>query len=130
MVLTVSSKREFIPKFNGNDKAPVAEQIKVIHKAPTMSIKERVMPRAFNLDQDGKTSIHVEIDRKKIIKEFGVEITNCSYKFDENSEAKDVICRIKDAESLFSAPPEFDALIDELYTYFQELLSTKVNEKN
>jgi len=127
MVLTVSSKREFIPKFNGNDKAPVADQIKVVHKAPTMAIKERVMPRAFNLDQDGKTSIHVEIDRKKIIKEFGVEITNCAYKIEDE---KDVVCKIRDAETLFNAPPEFDPLIDELYTYFQELLNTKVNEKN
>jgi hypothetical protein len=127
MVLTVSSKREFTPKFNGNDKAPVSDQIKVVHKAPTMAIKERVMPRAFNLDQDGKTSIHVEIDRKRIIKEFGVEITNCAYKIEDE---KDVVCRIRDAETLFNAPPEFDPLIDELYTYFQELLNTKVNEKN
>jgi hypothetical protein len=130
MMLTVSSLREFVPKFNGNSEATVSEQIKVIHKAPTMAIKERVMPRAFNLDQNGNTSIHVEIDRKKIIKEFGTEIVNCSYKFDSKSDEKDVVCRIKDTESLFNAPPEFDGLIDELYTYYQELLNTKVPEKN
>jgi hypothetical protein len=31
---------------------------------------------------------------------------------------------------LFKAPPEFDPLVDELYSYFQDLLNGKVNEKN
>jgi hypothetical protein len=31
---------------------------------------------------------------------------------------------------LFNAPPQLDALIDELYAYLQELLNKKVEEKN
>ncbi len=127
MMLTVSLRREFVPKFNGNDKLPPADQIKIVHSAPTMEIKEAVMPKQFDLQQDGKTSFHVEIDRKKLIRAFKTEIINCKYNYEEDDQ---IVCKIKDAETLFRAPPEFDPLIDELYNYFQELLNTKVDEKN
>jgi hypothetical protein len=127
MVLSVSSKREYVPKFNDNGKAPVADQIKILHKAPTIAIKERLFPKRFEFDKDGDVTGSFEIDRYRILKEFIVEIINCSYKI---TDEMDVVVKIRDAKSLFDAPPEFDSLIDELYNYFQELLNRKAEEKN
>jgi hypothetical protein len=140
MILTVSSAREFIPEFNGNKEAVLAEQIKVTHAAPTMSIKEKAMPHAFDLDGSGNFSTHVEIDRKRVIKAFDTKLTNLGYEKPVGESTvkgpvkvtgdNKVIMKIVTAEDLFNAPVEFDPLIDELYTYFQNLLNTKVDEKN
>jgi hypothetical protein len=141
MILTVSDKREFIPTFNGNTDLTGSEQIKVTHDAPTMAIKERAMPHGFDMDKDGQVSTHVEIDRKKVIKAFNAKIFNAAYEkpigevktdgpLKVVGDGKATVIRINNAEDLFNAPVEFDPLIDELYTYFQNLLNTKVDEKN
>lgn len=139
MVLTVSDKREFVPEFNGNKELPDAEQIKVIHDAPTMAIKERVMPRAFDLDKDGQVSTHVEIDRKKIFKAFNIKIINAAYEKPVTADIKGgarvtgdgkALIKVQTAEDLFNAPVEFDGLIDEVYQYLQNLLNAKADEKN
>jgi len=126
MILTVSTKREFIPKFNGNDKAPAAEQVKFIHKAATISMKEKLFPREFEYGADGKVSGSFVVDRKKIIREFVIDMLNISYQYDDSKE----IVKVKNVDDLFNAPPEMDGLIDEVYNYFQDLLNQKVNEKN
>jgi hypothetical protein len=139
MVLTVSSTREFVPKFNGNKELSVSDQIRVNHNAPTMSIKEKVMPRGFDFDKDGQVSTHVEIDRKKMFKAFDMKIVNLAYEkpIDANVSGpvkvvgdNKTIVKVQTSEDLFNAPVEFDPLIDELYEYFQNLLNTKVDEKN
>lgn len=139
MVLTVSSQREFVPEFNGNKELSGSEQIRVLHDAPTMAIKEKVMPRAFDLDKDGQVSTHVEIDRKKIFKAFNVKVVNAAYEKPVSADIKaDVrvvsdgkaLIKVQTAEDLFNAPVEFDALIDEIYQYLQNLLNVKADEKN
>jgi hypothetical protein len=127
MVLTVSVNREFIPKWNGNDKAPVAEQIKIQHKAPTVTIKEKAFPKSFEFGADGEVKGHFDVDRKKLIMAFSPTFTNISYTFDDG---KEVVKKIATVEQLFDAPSVFDGLIDELYNYFQELLNEKVDTKN
>jgi hypothetical protein len=127
MVLSISSKREYIPKFNDNQKAPVADQVKVEHKAATLALKEKLFPKMYQFDQNGDVTGSFEIDRVKILKEFIVEIKNLYYKVEEDG---DINARIRTADDLFKAPTEFDGLVDELYAYFQELLNKKVSEKN
>ena len=127
MTLSVSTKKEYVPKFNDNQKAPVSDQIKVVHKAPTLAIKERLFPKVYQFNQSGEVTGNFEIDRVRILKEFIVEIHNLGYKSDDG---QDVVFKIKNSDDLFKAPPDFDGLVDELYSYFQELLNKKVDEKN
>jgi len=139
MVLTVSNQREFIPEFNGNKELSVSDQIRVLHDAPTMSIKEKIMPRAFDFDKDGQVSTHVEIDRKKTLKAFNIKLQNAAYEKPVSADIKAsvkvisddrAIIKVQTAEDLFYAPVEFDPLIDEIYQYLQNLLNGNVNEKN
>jgi hypothetical protein len=140
MICSISDAREFIPEFNHNKDLPNTDQIKITHDASTMSIKERAIPHGFDLDKDGQVSTHVEIDRKKVIKAFNTKIVNLGYEkpvgeSKVNGPVKvtgdnKVVIKINNAEDLFNAPVEFDPLIDELYTYFQNLLQSKVDEKN
>lgn len=126
MVISVSMKREFVPKFNGNDKAQVADQIRVEHKAPSLAMKEKLFPKVYQFDQNGEVTGTFELDRVKVIREFILEIKNLYYKNDDI----DGNVRIRTADDLFKAPTDFDALVDELYNYFQDLLNKKVEEKN
>lgn len=126
MVISVSMKREFVPKFNGNDKAPVADQVRVEHRAPMLGMKEKLFPKVYQFDQSGEVTGTFELDRVKVIKEFVLEIKNLYYKSDET----DTNVRIRTADDLFKAPTDFDGLVDELYNYFQDLLNKKVEEKN
>lgn len=126
MVISVSMKREFVPKFNGNDKAPVADQVRVEHRAPMLGMKEKLFPKVYQFDQSGEVTGTFELDRVKVIKEFVLEIKNLYYKSDET----DTNVRIRTADDLFKAPTDFDGLVDELYSYFQDLLNKKVEEKN
>ena len=126
MILTISTKHEFIPKFNGNDKLPAADQIKVIHRLPTITMKERLFPRRFEFGGDGQVKGSIDIDRKKIVKEFVTDLVNISYKMEDDKDLK----KVSSVDELFNCPPEFDPLIDELYAYFQELLNRKIDEKN
>lgn len=125
MVLSVTLKREYIPTFNDNQQVPSTEQIRIIHKAPTIAVKEALFPRAFKYGVDGKVYGEISFDRYKILKEFILDIQNLAYTVDGEKEPK----KIKTVDDLFNAPPEFDPLIDELYGYFQGLLNAKVDEK-
>lgn len=127
MVLNVSIKREFTPKAFGNDKAPAAEQIKVEHHAPTLALKEKLFPKVFQYDGKGEVTGTFEIDREKIIRAFVKDIRNLGYQSDEEGGAT---IKIRTADELMKAPSAFEELLDELYAYFQELLNTKINEKN
>lgn len=124
MVISVSTKREFIPEFNGNRDLPANEQMKIIHRAPTIAIKEKLYPRKFEFGANGEVTGSFEIDRKKIITELTTEFVKCEYEID------DVKKTISSVEQLFKAPVEFDGLIEELYTYYNGILNAKLNEKN
>ena len=124
MIVSISTKREFIPEFNGNRKLQSTEQLKIVHRAPTVAIKEKLFPRKFDFGADGQVTGSFEIDRKKIIQELTSEIINCVYELDDEEK------KITTVEQLFKAPVEFDPLIEELYTYYNSLLNNKVNEKN
>jgi hypothetical protein len=124
MVISVSTKREYIPEFNGNRKLSPTEQLKVIHRAPTVAIKEKLFPRKFDFGADGAITGSFEVDRKKIISELTAEFLNFEYETDDEKK------KITTVEQLFKAPVEFDPLIEELYTYYNSLLNARPNEKN
>lgn len=127
MVLSISVKREYVPKAFGNDKAPVAEQIKVEHFAPTIAIKEKLFPKTFEYDKNGEVKGTFEIDRPSVIRAFVKNISNLSY---QTGEEGNVAYKVRTADDLLKGPSELEELVDELYSYFQELLNAKVEEKN
>jgi hypothetical protein len=124
MIISVSTKREFIPEFNGNKKLAATEQLKIVHRAPTVAIKEKLFPRKFVYGANGEISGSFEIDRKRIISELTVDFVNFDYEMDDEKK------KITTVEQLFKAPVEFDPLIEELYTYYNNLLNARPNEKN
>lgn len=124
MILKVSTKQEYVPKAFGNDKAPVAEQIKVEHFSPTISIKEKLFPKSFEYDQNGEVKGKFEFDRPAVIKAFVKEIKNLAV--DEDG----VTHKIRTGDDLVRASIELEELMDELYGYFQELLNKRIDEKN
>lgn len=124
MIVSISTKREYIPEFNGNRKLQVTEQMKVVHRAPTVAIKEKLFPRKFAFGADGQITGTFEVDRKKIIQELTESFSNIQYEMDGEEK------KIATVEQLFKAPVEFDPLIEELYNYYNSVLNGKVNEKN
>lgn len=124
MIITITESNEYIPTWNGNQQEPVAQQIKVSHKSPTVAIKEKVNPRKFEFDANGNVTGSFDVDRRKVLNAMITSIANCGY---ENESGEHKIAMV---DQLFNAPAVFDSLIDELYNYFQELLNSKVDEKN
>jgi hypothetical protein len=124
MTISISTKREFIPEFNGNRKAPASDQIKFVHKAPTVAIKEKLFPRKFEFGANGEVSGTFEIDRRKLISELTTDIINLVYESDGEEK------KLTTVEQLFKAPIEFDPLVEELYTYYNGILNNRPNEKN
>jgi hypothetical protein len=124
MTISVSTKREFIPEFNGNRKLSTTEQLKIVHRAPTVAIKEKLFPRKFAFGANGEITGSFEIDRKRIISELTIDFVNFEYELDGEDK------KITTVEQLFKAPVEFDPLIEELYTYYNNLLNVRPNEKN
>lgn len=130
MLISVSNKSEFIPEWNDNQKS--TDPIVVIHKVPTMGLRERLIPKPklkLIVSADGKSEggeTEVEIDNKKIIQSMLVEIKNLAYE----SEGKEI--KVKTADDLFgnSTPSAFSGLADELGTYFQKVLNERVDSKN
>lgn len=122
--ITTSTTAIFTPMFDGNtDLAPV-DQIRIKYKRPTIAMKERLFPRQFDFDQTGQATMSVTVDRKKLIKELTVDIENCGY------VADGVEKKLVTVDQLFEAPIDFDPLIEELYTFYNDVINTKVNEKN
>lgn len=129
--ISTSVQDVFIPEWDGNKELPVGEQIQVKYKSVTVAMKERLFPRAFDYKQasadskDMLTSMTILVDRKKVIAEMTVDIKNCAY---ETAEGE--IVKVVTVEQLFKTPIDFDPLIEELYTFYQGLLTQKVDEKN
>ena len=128
---TISQETIYTPEWNENKSLPVGEQITVKHKAVSVSLKEKLFPRAFDIRQekvdskDMLASMTVPIDRKKVISEMTIEISGLEYEV-EDGRTK----RIRTAEDLFGAPIAFDSLAEELYSYYQLLFNQKADEKN
>lgn len=130
MLISVSSNNEFIPEWNNNKKE--ADPIVVVHRVPTMGLRERLIPKPklkLMVSADGRTEggeTEVEIDNKKIIQAMLVEIRNFSYSMDGKEVA------VKSADDLFSnnTPSAVSGLMEEIGAYFQKILSEKIESKN
>lgn len=126
MIVTIEASLTgaFVPEFMGNKDLPTAEQIKVTHKRPSITTKEKLFPRQFNFDQSGQAQMSITVDRKKLIEELVTKIENCGY------IADGIEIPIRTVKQLFDAPVEFDTLIEELYTHLNEIVNAKADEKN
>ena len=131
MLISVSNKTEYTPEWNDNLKTP--DPIVVVHRVPTMGLRERLIPRPklkLMVSADGKSEggeTEVEIDNKKIIQSMLVEIKNLAYTSEDGKEI-----RVKSADDLFgnTTPSALSGLADELGTYFQKILNERVDSKN
>jgi hypothetical protein len=126
---SVATSRVFIPKWRDNDSADANEQIRIHYRPVTVAIKEKIIPRDFAFEQDAngnmKPSMSIRIDRKKYLYELVTKIENLGYISEDGVEIK-----ITTVEQFFSGPVEFDGLIDEIYAFFNDLVTSRINEKN
>jgi len=131
MVVSTSQTRSFTPEWMGNKDLPAVEQIKVTHKATTIKLKEALFVRQYDFAQDGQNkgmnaSMSVKVDRPNVLTQFGVTVENLEYT-DEDGNKKKIVT----AQQLLDAPIEFDGLVEEIYTYLNELANTQGGkEKN
>ena len=131
MILQPSANkiRVFSPLWRENDKADDGEQIKIHYKAVTVAIKEKILPRQFSYEKDDNGEMapvmNFKIDRKKYLDELVTKIDNLGYINEDGVEVK-----VATVNQLFAGPVEFDGLIDEIYAFFNELVTTRINEKN
>lgn len=131
MILQPSANkiRVFVPKWRENDKADDGEQIKIHYKAVTVAIKEKILPRQFSYEKDDNGEMapvmNFKIDRKKYLDELVTKIDNLGYINEDGVEVK-----VATVNQLFAGPVEFDGLIDEIYAFFNELVTSRINEKN
>jgi len=131
MILQPSTNkiRVFVPKWRDNDKADDGEQIKIHYKAVTVAIKEKILPREFSYEKDASGDMspvmNFRIDRKKYLDELVTKIENLGYISEDGVEIK-----VATVNQLFAGPVEFDGLIDEIYAFFNELVTSRINEKN
>ena len=136
VAVSTNLTREFIPEWNGNKELSEVEQIKVLYKAPTISIKEDLSPMKFDLvpskdkyDEKGNPLMEQKmtyvLDRTKIINKLVTSIMGLSVE----CEGKEV--QIKTASQLLSAGVELDELVSEIFAHLQSVLNSKVvEEKN
>jgi hypothetical protein len=126
MVVNIAPKREYIPEWNGNkdEKVPFV----VVHRAPTMSLYDELVPKPKVTMKIGKEGAEggeteISIDTTAIVKRMLLEIKGLSL----HEEGKDDIPIIS-AKDLFgeNAPSVLSGLTDELGRYFQNLLTEKV----
>ena len=126
---SIALSRVFIPKWRENDKADSGDQIKIHYRPVTVSIKEKIMPRDFSFEPDAngtmKPSMSIRIDRRKYLDELVTKIENLGYVSDDGIEIK-----VATVAQLFSGPVELDGLIDEIYAFLNELITSRIDEKN
>jgi hypothetical protein len=126
MVKTIGTAtiRSFVPEWEGNKDLSPGDQIKISHKAPSISLKEKLFPRKFEFTSNGEAHMSIEVDRRKLLKELVTRIDGLVIAV-EGEEKK-----IATVEQLFDAGIELDTLVEEIYTYLNELMNGKVDEKN
>lgn len=138
MKVTVSTalNRVFVPEWNENKEQPEVEQIKIAYKAPTIAMKDSLFERKFDFVQSAdkkddkgnpvmEPAMSITVDRQKVISAFVTKIENLVADIDGTEMP------IKTASQLFSAGVEFDGLVEELYTFLNNLINQRViDEKN
>jgi len=131
MKLSVSKEGVFIPEFNKNKELVSTDQIRVLYRNPTLTIKNRCRskPQAKGISSaEGrieKMEITIDKDELTTLKEMLIRIDNCSYG-DGSSEQK-----ITTAQNLIDAPVVFEPLFKEIVKEFDRLLDeSSIDEKN
>ena len=138
MKVTVSTalNRVFVPEWNENKEQPEVEQIKIAYKAPTIAMKDSLFERKFDFVQSAdkkddkgnpvmEPAMSITVDRQTVISAFVTKIENLVADIDGTEMP------IKTASQLFSAGVEFDGLVEELYTFLNNLINQRViDEKN
>lgn len=126
---STSSVRVFIPEWRENKSLDSGDQIKFHYKTITVAIKEKIIPREFSWEKDDKGEMspvmNFRIDRKKYLDELVTKIEGLGYINEDGVEIK-----VSTVNQLFAGPVEFDSLIDEVYAFFNELVTQRINEKN
>lgn len=122
--ITAATSAVYVPEFMGNRDASPSDQIRITYRNPSISTKEKILKREFAISGSGDATMNVVIDRKKILSEMVTKIDNCTYTLDGIEK------KIATVDQLFAAPVFFDALVEELYTFLNEVLSAQVQEKN
>lgn len=124
MVISLALKKEYIPEWNGNRE--VQDKIVVLHRVPTMSLYDTLIPKPKVVMKVGKNGAEggeteISIDTSAIVKGMLVEIKGLSF----DIEGRTVT--IKDATDLYGpdAPAMLAGLTDELGRYFQEILTNR-----
>jgi len=130
MIVQVMNKSEFIPEWNENKKEN--DPIVVVHKVPTMALREQLIPKprlklvvgADGKSEGGETTI--EVDNRNLIQSMLISIKGLSV----NIDGKEV--EIKTAGDLFGkeTPSILSGLVDEIGSYFQSVLNERVDSKN
>ena len=130
MVINVSLKKEFIPVWNDNRTSD--KPIKILHKAPTMALHEKLIPKpkiTMKIGAEGASGGETEmvVDTSNLVREMVTGIENLEI----NMDGKTVT--ITSANELYGegAPTELAELTAEIGKYFQDILTNRaVNTKN
>lgn len=135
MVVKVSTQREYIPEWNNNKNDP--NPIRVIHKAPDITLRELLIPKptiVMKTGQDGVEGgeMEVVIDHSKVVKAMTISIQNLTIEMtDENGVPTPRVIINADELMAKGVPAAFYGLVEELGNYYQKILQQReVNEKN
>ena len=130
--ISINTERVFIPTFEGNDKVDPNDQIKFHYKAITSSIKEDLVRRNVDLKKNAQSgemepTVSLQIDMRRTLDKLIVSIENLGYAIN-GAEAK----KVTSVQALFDAPLEVGLypLIEEIFTFCNDMLNQRVDEKN
>jgi hypothetical protein len=133
MIISIAQKTSFVPKSFGNDMEPESTQIVVEHLAPTMNLKDQLVPKAtmkWKIDPQGNSEggeTDMVIDNAKIVKKMVTGIKNLTIDIDGKT------LNITKGDELYGpgVPVEISQLADEIGVYLQsQLTKTGVDIKN
>lgn len=133
MVINLEVSRKFVPEWNGNKSLVAGEQIEITHKAPTLALVNRLIPKPslkMMMGKDGQMEggeSEIIMDNTKIVREMVTEIRNLSISVDGKAR------KIVTAADLFGEdiPAVLSGLVDEIGAYLQGVLNKKeVDAKN
>jgi len=137
MVISINPVKEFIPEWNGNKDMPENERIRVFHKAPTMELVDKLIPKPTIVMKTGNNGVEggemeIVVDNRKFVREMITSIRNLTVDVPDNNGGRTTKL-ILTAEELLapSIPAVLFGLVDEIGAHLQKVLSQReVNEKN
>src|SRR5690606_13913318 len=106
--ISVNLQREYIPEWNGNREEPVGSQIKVLHRAPTLALKDELVPKPeikFRISDTGKSEggeTIARVDNRKIVEGMVFSIENLTLEV-QDGENKSKTVEIKSVRDLYSS---------------------------